>query len=91
MSIQLTLYIREFYIIFNQTRIENIRGNIPESSKKQNLTLPFPLQFLQRVAHPQSLKANFCLIMLNKLRWGYRKTEERSLRATTVPKPTAAL
>ncbi|XP_060251254.1 LYR motif-containing protein 9 isoform X2 [Ovis aries] len=38
-----------------------------------------PLQFLQRGAHPQSLKANFCLTLLNKLRWGYRKTEERSL------------
>ena len=62
MNIQLTLYIREFYIIFNQTRIENIRRHFPESSKKQNLTLPCPVKYLHSIYMVLGIVSNLEMI-----------------------------
>ena len=62
MNIQLILYIREFYIRFNQTRTENIRGNIPENSKKQYLTLPCPAKYLHSIYMVLGIISNLQMI-----------------------------
>jgi len=55
-------YTETLYIIFNQTRIENIRRHIPESSKKQNLTLPCPVKYLHSIYRVLGIVSNLEMI-----------------------------